>query len=457
MGATPSAMFSAEQFARSPVRSRPREVGISPAVGKGLDATLLGGGSPERQLSSNLSTFLNIINNYVGMVLLSMHFTFARAGWLALPTLAVLTAFGAFTGDIIVESYKTIEASSVHGSRAPSYAQIGERCLGTFGKWLVVISSVIETFFALLCMLLIIWTNAALLMPAADQGWVVAACIALSLPTNLLRDFSILSFLSAFGLACVVLIVGVVFFNVATHVPTVHEPIRELANLSGLPMSGSIMLAGLTGHVGLPPMYAEMKTPSAFRGTLYASFAAMLAMYVAVGVCGYLLYGDSSHMLITEDAATAKHHHGVLGRVLNQMVLGAITFKLFCGVPVCVLVLVDIANDLRQEGGEEPFSQAAADRARLAIWIASVVCALAVASSLQYVTALIGINSMLISILLPLLFYVQLHRHAMGTLQLVLYAGLVVVSVLVTFVIGWVDVQEFFDSLNSLNSQQPQR
>ena len=43
-------------------------------------------------------------------------------------------------------------------------------------------------------------------------------------------------------------------------------------------MSASIMLAGLTGHVGLPPMYAEMKTPSAFRPTLYISFSLMFGM-----------------------------------------------------------------------------------------------------------------------------------------------------------------------------------
>ena len=58
----------------------------------------------------------------------------------ALPALAVLTAFGAFTGEIIVESYKTIAGPDAN--RAPSFAAIGERCLGAGGKWLVVVSSV---------------------------------------------------------------------------------------------------------------------------------------------------------------------------------------------------------------------------------------------------------------------------------------------------------------------------
>jgi len=161
-----------------------------------------------------LATFFNLINNYVGMVLLSMHFCFARSGWLALPALALLTAFGAWTGDCLVESYKTIEGERGNPSRAPSYADIGERCLGSFGKWLVVVSSIIENFFAILCMLLIIWANALLLAQTlvddVDQGYVIALCIVLSFPTNWLRDFSLLAFLSAFGLGCILLIMTVV-------------------------------------------------------------------------------------------------------------------------------------------------------------------------------------------------------------------------------------------------------
>ena len=166
------------------------------------------------------------------------------------------------------------------------------------------------------------WNNAILLLnELADSGWVIAGCIALSLPTNLLRDFSVLSFLSAFGLVCIVLIIAVVLFNVATIDPTRPVPLHELADVSGLPMSGSIMLAGLTGHVGLPPMYAEMKTPSAFRRILYASFAAMFAMYAAVGVGGYVLYGADSSVLITSDMAAAvahMKHHRLVGKVLRR-------------------------------------------------------------------------------------------------------------------------------------------
>ena len=289
------------EFSRSPLARPSSEPSrLTPGSQRfSLGESLLGEPKAESaspSLSSNSATFFNLINNYVGMVLLSMHFCFARSGWAALPALAALTAFGAFTGDCLVESFKRIQTD--RPERPPSYAEIGEHCLGSFGRWAVIISSIIENFFAILCMVVIIWANAELLVPGVPSGWVIGGCILLSLPTNLLRDFSLLAHLSAFSLFSIGLIVGVVFFDVAT---TPRPADTQLADLSGLPMASSIMLAGLTGHVGLPPMYAEMKTPSAFRSVLYTSFAAMFAMYAAVGVCGYLLYGADASVLITQD------------------------------------------------------------------------------------------------------------------------------------------------------------
>ena len=296
---------------------------------------LLEGGPPNNV--TNSMTAFNIINNYVGMVLLSLHFCFARSGWLALPLLALLTAFGAWTGELIIESYRSICAEGV---QVPSYAQIGERCLGTFGKWLVIISSVIETYMCILCLLIIIWSNASLLLPGIELRWIILGACLLSFPTNWLRDFSLLSFLSAFGLACVLLIVAVVVYNVAALPPGGSHATQVLAQWDGVAMASSIMLAGLTGHVSLPPMYAEMRTPSSFKKVLYLSFLLLFLIYAIVGGCGYVLYGSSASVLITHDMSKAfgMGHHTMpgtsasLGQLLVNLVLGGITFKIFCSV-----------------------------------------------------------------------------------------------------------------------------
>ena len=118
--------------------------------------------------ASNLATAFNIFSNYVGMVLLSQAYCFRLSGWLALPLLLALTAFGGYTGALIVESSKPLAA---RGETVPSYAQIGFHAIGPPGKWLVIVSSIVETFFAILNMNIIIWQNAALLLPSVELQW----------------------------------------------------------------------------------------------------------------------------------------------------------------------------------------------------------------------------------------------------------------------------------------------
>lgn len=292
------------QFTASPLFPRPSPLKLPGAVEASTELAAAEAGV--RDLSSNTQTVFNIINNYVGIVLLSQAFCCRQAGWLSLAALGFLTAFGAFTGDLIVRSYRVIAEDP---GVVPSYASIGERCMGAFGKWLVLGSSILETFIACLCMNIIIWQNAALLLPGLELSSVIGICVFLSLPTNWLKDFTLLSFLSAFGLASILLICLAVGYQLAVTAGPEGSPVppRTAAEPWGLPMASSIMMAGLTGHVGLPPMYCEMKRPADFQKTLYGSFLVMFVAYGYVGVCGYLLYGDNASMLITADMSAAAH------------------------------------------------------------------------------------------------------------------------------------------------------
>lgn len=561
-GTSQETLFSSNKLVRSPLWPRP-DLAASPLAKERLDREASSLCTVEAVHTSNASTAINMINNYVGMVLLSQAFCFRLCGWLALPLLAVLTSFGAFTGSLIIESYETL-ASRNGSDLVPSYALIGQHCLGSFGKWLVIVSSIVETWMAIMCMDVIIWSNAALLFPDVPREYVIGVCIALAFPTNYLKDFSLLSFLSAFGLVCIGLIMLVVGYECwglaaspahtaarrtlneaasgladaapevvagwaglgmdaatqaasaaaaavaaplatrrlvggarqlagqllgqvgaaadseahlagatkAAHmsiVPRASSP-RPLfarhangaaatspahdyskANWSGVPMAASIMLAGLTGHVGLPPMYAEMKTPSAFKPTLYFSFALMFGMYTFVGAAGYLLYGAGSHILITQDMSLAMTS-GPLSVVLVKAVLLAITFKIFCSVPMCVVILVDIGENLYFEATATGLSDAASDKMRIALWLGSTACSIAAYDYLQYVTALIGMNSLLISVILPVLFYVMIHRHNMGSAAGAGFAGLLLATLVFSTVTAYVDVSEFVASLARLGA-----
>lgn len=85
---------------------------------------------------------------------------------------------------LVVRCYVLIEAE---GKIVPSYAGIGERCLGSFGKWLVLGSSIFETFVAVLCMNIIIWNNVALLLPNVIPPAPLPNTPPFLLPTSCLR------------------------------------------------------------------------------------------------------------------------------------------------------------------------------------------------------------------------------------------------------------------------------
>jgi len=413
-------------------------VGMSPML---LPATLgPGSDSPHEELSSNMQTAFNIVNNYVGMVLLSMSYCFVTAGWLALPLLALLTAFGAYTGALIVASYEAVRDS---GETIPSYANIGERACGAGAKWLVIISSVVENLFALVSMNVITWKNAALLLPMLPLRIVIALCVLLSFPTNYLRNFSVLSFLSAFGVLCVIFICVVIGYSLLEDSAATGVD-RKSYDVLGVPMSASIMLAGLTGHVGLPPMYASMRTPAAFYSTLGASFTFMFFLYGFIGAAGYYLYGAGGHVLITVDMSLAAT--SALEQVLVSVVLAGITFKLFASCPMCVVVLTDIVENLHLERTGDALTETIVLRWRLAIWFVALLFSFVTFDSLQYLTAFIGVNSLIISIILPVLFYMLLHRS--DKLKLGLLSVLLLLSAAVSVMITCVDVRDFVASLH---------
>ena len=144
-----------------------------------------------------------------------------------------------------------------------------------------------------------------------------------------------------------------------------------------------------------------------------------------------------------------------LSIVLLRVLLVCITFKLFCSVPLLILVIVDIIQNLYQQRTGKTLSRGRGDYCRFAIWVATTLLSMTLYNSLQYATALIGINSMLISIVLPIVFYVVLHYKTMHMLTKLGYATLITGVILFTGFITCVDVSQFIKSLTSQPEDTP--
>ena len=92
-------------------------------------------------------------------------------------------------------------------------------------------------------------------------------------------------------------------------------------------------------------------------------------------------------------------------------------------------------------------SAAASQRVRLGWWLASILASFGFYSSLEYLTAFVGLNSLLISVLLPIFFYLRLHRRLSGARAAALYA-LLALSVVLSVVIGYLDIAQYIASLS---------
>jgi len=131
-----------------------------------------------------------------------------------------------------------------------------------------------------------------------------------------------------------------------------------------------------------------------------------------------------------------------------RCVTGGITFKLFCSVPMCIAVLVDIAQHLWYEKHRRALTERASMRFRLLLWLLLNAGAVGFFTSLQYLTAFIGINSMLISILLPILFYYKLTKDELSHAGRSVLQFMLGFAIVFTIAISYVDVIEFVKSLS---------
>ena len=298
---------------------------------------------------------------------------------------------------------------------------------------------------------IIIWSNAALFLPGVPLGWVIAGCVVLSFPTNYLRDFSLLSFLSAFGIGCIVLIVAVVVFEVGTLLASAGPGAFAHMDLAQPSAADQRVHHASRPHGPREPATHLRRDEDAQRLPPHA--LPLLRGHVPLlrggRRCGYLLYGEGASVLITQDMGNAGGD-SVLSHILIQLVNLGITFKLYCSVPTCVVVLVDIAQNLYLDSKGVQLSDGATDAVRFVLWGLTVLGSIATYTSLKYVTALIGINSMLISVLLPILFYIILHGKQMTRSHRAVLAAIVAFSVCLTLVITYVDFLEFLGSLADL-------
>ena len=164
--------------------------------------------------ASFTATAFNTINILCGVGMLATPYALASGGLAALPLLPLLGAAACYTGNLIA-------ACLAAGRGAATYPDIGQLAFGRPGRLLVSVLLYLELFSCCVDFLILDGDNLAAIFPGAGLALgpglalgakkamiLLAACVAL--PTVLLRDMSLLSYVSVGGITSSVLLLGLV-------------------------------------------------------------------------------------------------------------------------------------------------------------------------------------------------------------------------------------------------------
>jgi vesicular inhibitory amino acid transporter len=181
-----------------------------------------------------------------------------------------------------------------------SYPDIGERAFGGRGRVGVAVMLYAELYLTAVDLLILAGDNLAAIAPGfqpfgpgfgAQRAWTAVAA-GLVLPSVWLRGLGALAWLSALGVVVSLGLTGLVAWEGAQ----LGFPFRRPPALRG---GGALLALGLisfnfSGHALFPSLISAMRCRAEYPRVLGATFALVIAIYVAFATLGYAAFGDAA-------------------------------------------------------------------------------------------------------------------------------------------------------------------
>ncbi|PON58776.1 Amino acid transporter, transmembrane domain containing protein [Trema orientale] len=290
--------------------------------------------------SSFLKACFNGTNAFLGIGLLTVPYAISSGGWLSLVFFFMVAVMTFYTG-ILLKTCMDADPS------VKGYLDIAERAFGKRGRVIVMIIMNSELYLVAIGLLILESENLQKLFPnfmvkigaliiEARQSFVLITALVI-LPSMLLTDLSILSYVSATGVFSCLIILGSIFCVGAFGGVGFHEK-GTLLNVSGLPTAVSLYIVCFAGHPVIPSIYTSMRKRHQFSQVLLFSFVLTTITYLLTASESYLMYGESVESQITLNLPT---------KLISSKV--AIYTTLLIPVTRYALMLTPVANAI--EGG----------------------------------------------------------------------------------------------------------
>ncbi|KAI4318271.1 hypothetical protein L6164_026060 [Bauhinia variegata] len=259
--------------------------------------------------NSFFKTCFHGINAISGVGILSIPYALASGGWLSILLLFMIAMACYYTG-LLVQRCMDIDPN------IRSFPDIGQCAFGHKGRLMVSITMNSELYLVVTGFLILEGDNLNKLLPnlhfdiagttiGGTTLFVIIAAIVI-LPTLLLEDLSLLSFISASGALASSVFLICLLWNATFDGTGFHGKGTTIFKWNGIPAAVSLYSFCYSAHPVLPTLYTSMRNKSQFSNVLFVCFTVCTLGYAAAAVLGNLMFGQDVESQVTLNLPASK-------------------------------------------------------------------------------------------------------------------------------------------------------
>eukprot|EP00041_Stephanoeca_diplocostata_P033557 m.1112988 g.1112988 ORF g.1112988 m.1112988 type:complete len:499 (+) comp24362_c0_seq85:374-1870(+) len=287
------------------------------------------GSTQHSDKSSDMQSIVNMILTAVGVGLLALPRAVAQSGWIGASVLIVVSvALAHFTVWMIWSCMRTDPKNII------SYQDIGERCYGSRGYYLVAVPLFLDLLAVCAMLMILVGSGMAIIVPQySQQMWTLFYTVTM-LPLTWLPGMKEIGAISAIGLVAAALVAVVIVLagiDEAGRADNGHDHAMGPASSTALGLAFSDYMNSYTVAPVVPTIIAGMREPDHFPRVSCIALAVITLFFGTIGFAGYAGWGmDLLSCSNIVDAVRSSKQYSESADVYNHVIQIAILVVCLC-------------------------------------------------------------------------------------------------------------------------------